>query len=412
MNRVLGLATVLLVSVSCTEDALVGVDPDSSPGQAAETVRVQVGAAALPLWLDTTFVGFAVPATSGIQLLSTGGTLNSRVLSRIETIPDSLFVDTARVAITEYQSAALRLIVDTLASSALPDSGTDIRMHALSRAFELREASWTEARSGEPWTTPGGDLGELLGTIHIDSLQDTLLVPLSTDVDSLLTEWRDSDGEFGYVLSASADGATLAFSSQVLVFDIMAETQDTTIELVRGPRTQTFIFEPATPDPASALRLGGLPAARTYVRFELPDSLDGVPLRGARINRASLFLRSTGAPAPPFATTDTTFASMFELLADPFDQGAKTPIGGGLGTLIELDPVALGAGEEQELNITGLVQSWAAAAADSTVDLRFGIRMQPEGAAVGFWEFGQLGDVGAEPRLELLVTPPTEFDVP
>lgn len=412
MNRKLALGLALVVSASCTEDALVGVDPDSPPGQAAETVQLQIGAAALPLWLDTTFIGFAVPSTSGLQILSTGGALDARVLGRIETIPDSLFVDTLRLAVSEYETAVLRLVIDTLSTFVLPDSGTDIRMHALSRDFEAREASWTEARAGEPWVTAGGDLGELLGSVHIDSLQDTLLVPISADVDSLLAAWRDSEGEPGYILSASADGSMLTFSSQALLFDVLAETQDTTIEVLRGPQTQTFIFEPAAPDPGGALRIGGLPAARAYMRFELPDSLDGVPLRGARINRASLFLRSAGSPAPPFASTDTTFASIFELLADPFDQGAKTPIGSNLGTLVLLDPEILDTGEEQEFNITRLIQGWASANPDSVGDLRFGIRMQPEGAAVGFWEFGQLGDVGSEPRLELLVTPPTEFDVP
>ena len=321
-------------------------------------------------------------------------------------------MDTVRLAVAEYESAALRLVVDTTAGSVLPDSGTEIRVHALSRAFEGREATWTEARAGEPWTVPGGDLGELLGAIQIDSLQDTVVVPLTADVDSLLSEWRASEGGLGYVLSASADGTMLTFASQVLLFDVLAETQDTTIEVLRGPQTQTFIFEPSAPDPAGALRLGGLPAARVYVRFELPDSLDGVPLRGARINRASVFLRSTGSQPPPFATTDTTFANIFKLLADPFDQGPKTPIGSNLGTLLQLDPVVLESGGEQELNITALVREWASASADSVPDLSFGIRALPEGVAIGFWEFGQLGDPGLEPRIELLVTPPTEFDVP
>jgi len=376
-------------------------------------VELQVGAAALPLWLDTTFVGFAIPGSGGVLIVSNGGTLDARVLSRIETIPDSLFVDTLRLAITEYQSAFLRLIVDTAATATvLPDSGTEIRVHALSRSFEAREASWTEARAGDPWTTPGGDLGELLGAVRVDSIQDTVLVPISADVDSLLAAWHMSAGEQGYAVSASADGTMLTLSSQALVFDVLAESQDTTIEVVRGPQTQTFIFEPSPPDPEGTLRLGGLPAARVYVRFELPDSLDGVPLRGSRINRASLFLRSNGSPGAPFASTDTTLASLFELLADPFDQGAKTPIGSAIGSLVELDPVVLAGGGEQELNITGLVQAWASAAADSIPELRLGVRMLPEGAALGFWEFGQLGDVGAEPRLELLVTPPTEFDIP
>ncbi len=412
MRRILFLAAGALAVASCTEDSLIGVDPTSPPGPSSETVEVSIGVGDLPLWRDTTFVGYAVPSSSGIQFVANEPSLVSRVLGRFSTLPDSIFVDTARVAVERFESARLRLIVDSLAGPVLPDSGTELRVHGLARGFEEREASWTEARAGESWTTPGGDLADLLGSVRVDSLQDTLFVPISVDSDSLLSDWLASDGELGYAVSSSADGSNLTFAALALVFDVKPEGQDTLIEVIRGPQPSTFIFSPETPLPGEELRLGGLPAARIYIRFELPDTLDGVPLRGSRINQASVIFRSLGAPPDPFATTDTLFASIFELLADPFEAGPKTPVGLNVGSFVELDPEILASGGEQSLNITQLIQTWAGASADSLPDLQIGLRTLPEGGGVGYWEFGDMSDPATAPRFVFLVTPPTEFSVP
>ncbi|MEE8487845.1 MAG: hypothetical protein V3S56_06725 [Gemmatimonadota bacterium] len=412
MRRLLLLAAVILAAGSCTEDSLVGIDPETAPGQSSETVELSIDAGDLPMWMDTTYTGFAVASTSGIQLVASDSSITSRLMGRFSTLPDSLFVDTVRVAIESFESARFRILLDSLSSSVVPDSGTELQIHALTRGFDDREATWIFARDGEPWSTPGGDLGELLGSIRIDSLQDTLFLPVLVDTDSLLSAWRDEDGESGYVLSTSIDGTSITVNSLVLVFDVRPEGQDTLIEVIRGPQPSTFIFDPETPAPASKLRLGGLPAARIYITFELPDTLSGVPLRGSRINRASLVFHSLGTPPAPFATVDAALASVFSLLADPFEFGAKTPIGVNFGNFIELDPDILGAGGEQDINVTALVQAWAAASPDSLPVIQLGIRALPEGESVTFWEFGGVDDPANAPRIELLVTPRAEFGVP
>ena len=64
-----GVAAVAAVAVlglaACTEDALTGVDPDTAPGDAAETIEIELSAAALPMWRDTSYLGYALPSTSG-----------------------------------------------------------------------------------------------------------------------------------------------------------------------------------------------------------------------------------------------------------------------------------------------------------------------------------------------------------
>lgn len=417
MKRLFLLASVILVVGSCTEDSLVGVDPDTAPGQSQETLEVSVNVSDLPMWMDTTYVGFAVPSTSGIKMVVADSPLTARLMGRFSTLPDSIFVDTSRVAIESMEAARFRILVDSLSGSVVPATGAELRIHALSRGFDEREATWTEARNGEPWSTPGGDLGELLGSLFLDSLvfnslEDTLFVPVIVDTDSLLSAWRSAEGETGYVLSTVVDGTKLIIRSLALVFDVQAAGQDTLIPVVRGPDPSTFIFEPENPEPVNALRLGGLPAARSYLHFALPETLDGVPLRGSRINRATLIITSLGTPPAPFAKTDTAFAGLIELLADPFEFGEKTPVGASIGGFIELDAENLAAGGQQEINITSLIQVWAAASPDSMPELNLGIRAVPEGEDITFWEFGDGDDPANEPRIELLVTPPTRFDIP
>ncbi|MDH3427412.1 MAG: hypothetical protein OEM23_03165, partial [Gemmatimonadota bacterium] len=99
------LAIMTLALGSCTEDSLVGVDPTTRPGPTSETVELSVDVTELPLWMDTTYVGYAVPFSSAIQLLANEPALMARILGRFSTLPDSIFVETARVAVERFESA-------------------------------------------------------------------------------------------------------------------------------------------------------------------------------------------------------------------------------------------------------------------------------------------------------------------
>src|SRR5690606_36162217 len=50
---------------------------------------------------------------------------------------------------------------DTAAGGSA-DAGRSVQLLALDGMFSEATASWTERRAGDPWTTPGGDLGPLL----------------------------------------------------------------------------------------------------------------------------------------------------------------------------------------------------------------------------------------------------------
>ncbi|MFW6085371.1 MAG: hypothetical protein ACODAA_09165 [Gemmatimonadota bacterium] len=405
-----GLAAASIAA--CTEDTLTGVDPDDAPGDVQTTVEIELSATEVSAWRDTTYTDYALPSTSPSRFVAMTTDFQARILDRFATIPDSVFVDEERLAVESFQAGRIRLVLDTTASE-LPEAGGSIEAYALDRGFVEREASWSEAAAGDPWTTPGGDLGEPLGSLEIEALDaDTVFLPLSVETDSLLQAWLAADGGAGLALLSQEDGTLLAIEQVVLAFDVKPVGRDTLVETVRSPTASTFVFDPPTPAAGTGLRLGGLPAARTYVSFELPESLDGVDLRGARINRATLLLTSTGTPPAPFATTDTLLASTFSLLSNPFEFGPKTPVGVNTSDPVQILPEEMEAGGELELPITGLVQNWAASDPDSMPELNVGVRVLPEGGAISYWEFGTREDPSRAPRVRIVLTPSTVFDLP
>lgn len=405
-----GLGAVSIAA--CTEDTLTGVDPDSAPGEGQATIEIELSASEVPAWRDTTYSDYALPSTSPSRFVAQTADFRARVLARFATLPDSVFLGEERLAVESFESGRIRLVLDTIASQ-LPETGGSVGAYALARGFVEREATWSDAATGDPWATPGGDLGELLGTLDLEALvADTVFLPLSVDTDSLFQAWLSTDGGTGLALLSDVDGTFLVIDQVVLAFDVKPVGRDTLVETLRSATAGTFVFDPPTPGPGSGLRLGGLPASRAYVTFELPESLNGVELRGARINRATLLLTSTGAPPAPFATTDTLLASTFSLLSNPFEFGPKTPVGVNTSNPVQLPPEDLEVGGELELPITGLVQDWAASDPDSVPELNLGVRVLPEGGAISYWEFGSIEDPARAPRVRIVLTPSTVFDLP
>jgi hypothetical protein len=412
-----GLAAV--APIGCTEDFLVVTDPDDAPGASTPTIEVLLDARDLPSWRDTSYTGFTIPSGASYQLVSERTDLRARTLGRFSTIPDSVFVDTARVAIDSFTSAYVRFRVDT-ARSVISEAGIEVALLSMARTFDADEATWTRARIGEPWTTPGGDLGEELGrdslTAPADTLAeqpDSLVVALAVDVDSLLSSWRESEGEPGFALSLLGVDTEVRVNSIALVAGAVPEGVDTVVTIVRGADPSTFIFDPATPEVTTRLRQAGLPSARYYFDFSLPDSIGLAELRGAIINKAALEFRPAAAPDDPFALAGELGSQTVRLLADPFVFGEKTPIGGTLGAPALLDPDSLAAGTVVSYDITAFVAAWSAVSADSVPLLRVGIIPFPENRAFGYWEFYSVEDAdGLRPAVRILFTPNPSFLLP
>ncbi|MDP2470204.1 MAG: hypothetical protein Q8W46_05050 [Candidatus Palauibacterales bacterium] len=419
VGLVSSIAVLVAVFGACTEDPVSADSAADAPGISTPTIEVSLDPAELPAWRDTTYEGFAVPSTVPYAWIADREDLQARPLGRFTTIPDSVFVDTSRVAIDRFTSAVIRLTIDT-ASTAVPPGGAELAVWSLARSFDADEATWQLAREGEAWDSPGGDLDALLAidsvTIGVDSLwvpADTVLLEIGGNADSLLSAWRDNEGEPGLAVVLNAPGGRIRVNSLSLVAEAVPEGIDTVISVVRGVNPSTFIYDPPTPATTTRLRLAGLPAARYYVQFQLPNTLGLIPLRGATINRATLEFRPTAAPPDPFALTGNISAQPFRLLADPFVYGEKTPIGAALGPSELLRPDSLANGNTMEFDITPLIKLWTQISPDSTTVLRIGIVSSPENQQSGYWEFFSSEDgAGLRPIVHLLFTPNPSFLLP
>lgn len=414
-GRVAGIPLLLALAATsgCTETPLEEVDPASAPGQSTPTVEIEIPVDSLPAWRDTTFEGYAIAATSPLRLLADSTELEARLLGRVFNLPDSILVtDTVR-AVERFDAAFFRLLVET-DDTVFAAAGADVEIYALQRPYEQREATWELAANGEPWALPGGDLGALLATAAFDSLRDTLVVPVVVDADSLLRSWRASDGEPGFAIRVTGPGTVLDVRAVALGFEASLSGVDSLVSGFRTPGGGTMLFDPATPPAGATLRLGGLPAARIYVSFELPDTWEDVPIRGSTVNRAEIVLRAAPAEPAPFTLATPLAVSAYQLLADPFEVGPKTPVGLPLSSgSVRLDPDSLDAADGRlAVRITPLVTLWAVADPDSAPALRVGFIADPEGGALGYQRFGSREDAGLRPSIRMLVTPRVPFRLP
>jgi hypothetical protein len=406
------------LTAACTERAVLEVDSETAPGQATTTTEIEIPVQGMVSWRDTSYSGYEVPFTSPYRVLHDSSDLKSRLLARFATIPDSIDVGTTQQPIELYASGRFRFVVDT-ASSVIPDTGLELEVFALTRGYEERVATWSLAAEDEYWIEPGGDLGERLGVLRIDSpfdstTSDTLFVPFEVDTDSLLSSWASSDGEPGLAIRVVGPGASVEVRALAVTFEVKPAGQDSYVAAARSRSGFTVIFDPETQPPAGESRVGGLPSSRIYLDFELPEVWEGLQLKGSTINAASLVFRPLAPPPIPFRLEEPLEVVSYQLLADPFVVGPKTPIGGVLGPPDLLDPEDLREDDaELELSITPLILIWSFAPEDSLRVLRIGVQASPEGRDLGYWNFGSADDVPSRrPSVRMLVTPRVPFRLP
>lgn len=404
------VAPVLAVgalAVGCTEDPLA-LPGDVAPGATSETLDVSVDAADLLNWRDTTFTGFALPTNAPFTVVANGPILHARTFGRL-VVPDTVQTFSDTLPAESYDSLVVRVTLDTL-QSEYSDFPVTLRLVALTRDFSLEDVSWTEARPGVPWMTPGGDLGPVIGSAQITEVTDSVVIEPDVPTDSLLEAWRAEDGGHGFVLLVEGPEAEIQLRSIRFDYDATLEGLENPIVQTQLLNLKTFVADPPSPGPGTALRVGGLPSARFYVEFATPDSIEGVPLARAQINYAELVFQPLDAPAAPYALERTLTARQLTLLGDPFELGPKTPVGAAPSSFASLAPDSLAIGKPVRLNVTSLL---AGAVRDSAPRIRIGLRPEPDAQTLGFWEFGSVeSPIALRPRLRVILTPRADFESP
>jgi hypothetical protein len=346
-----GSLLLAAMTAACTET----LDNDAGcpllcPDQGGEIQTVTLDA----ITLDSTVSALEGQGTEASLLIATrGDSIDSRAIIRFDSIP-ALYhkpgPDTTSIEITQVDSAILRMRVDTIGGK-IPATVTldfyDVNSNAPDTATAVIAALFTPDRLITS------------ATFEKAALKDTINVPIP---GSQILARKGGPMRIG-VRARGPESVQLRLWSQegagaptLLTYRVDPDTTVTKVILVpysKTPQNQpilansladySLIVKGTSTGPATQLNIGGLPARRVYMRFNIPsfiiDSVDVV--------RATLLL--TQQPNPSIDPEDTVrIAPQISLAAATVTDIAKaaqivavartdtlkvTPSGSGLRTM-------------------------------------------------------------------------------
>jgi hypothetical protein len=302
------VAVAALGAAACTEDLTTSnTCPDLCPEQDLTVQQVEL----MPVTLDTVLAGFPVlGAEQSLLVARAGDSLDVRAVVRFDSLPstyddeqgdnhDITQVVEPVVEVLLARKLATTPVAVTLEAYDVAVTGDDTSAAVLAAAF-----------------TPD----RLLGTLVVppvsargDTVQvDTLEIPL--DPAMLLQRIAAGEGLRVGLRVSGADVARLPLdpSNSFLTFAVSADSGARRLALAQrsltpadDPRLRadqssfTIVVAGTPPPPPSVLAVGGLPARRSLLRFQLPPEI----VDSSTVLRATLVL--TQIPVRGYLTTDT-----------------------------------------------------------------------------------------------------------
>ena len=366
--KLAGFVILTALLAACTEklDNSAGC-PILCPSQGGEIETVTIDA----MSLDSTVSALTGLGTEGSLLVATrGDTLDARAIIRFDSIPGTYRrpgSDTTSIPVTTADSVTLRLRVDTVGGK-VPGPVT----------FDLYDVDSNVADSAVAEIAALFVPSRLIASATFEkaALKDTILVTLPSSailnrLDGRLRIGIRARGPQSVQLriaSQEGAGAPTALSYRV--------STDTTIaKVVLNPYSKTPVDQPAlalslgdytllvkgtATGPATGLNIGGLPARRVYMRFNIPrfltDSVD--------IVRATLLLTQIANPGIDPADTVTILPHV-ALATNAVGDIAKASQITAFANTDSLK-VAHGSSGVREVEIANIVGLWRVQNADET----------------------------------------------
>lgn len=358
------LLALCLVAAACTEELENAVGcPALCPEQSVDILTITIE----PIVLDTTVIALVAPgATDSMLLARRGDTVDSRVIVRFDSLPQRFrpsSTDTSTQPITTVTRSSLRLVLST--------KGGKLAAPTTIEAFNVdTTAADTAFAALFPLFRADRGIGGKAFTVA--ELKDTITVPLS-DSAVLATVQDGRRLRIGLRVSGPTAVEFVVLSSDAGVPPELSfrPSTDTTVALVtvqpvsatpespqelREDLRDYHVFAQVPPaGPATQLNVGGLPARRSYLRFDIPRSITD----STTVVRATLLL--TQNPNRTFAAADTIavvanlvvagsvitdIARAATLVLDPLFSGVDT---------LRVVPADSGV---RELDIAGFLRNW------------------------------------------------------
>ena len=302
------VAVAALGAAACSEDLTTSSTcPELCPEQDLTVQQVEL----MPVSLDTTLAGFPVlGAEQSLLVARAGDSLDVRAVVRFDSLPDS-YQDEDGVKRTI--SEVVEPTVEVLLARKLTTTPTAVTLEAYDVAVTGDDTSAAVLATA---FTPD----RLLGTLLVppvsergDTAQvDTLQIPL--DPAALLQRIKAKKGLRVGLRVAGADVARLPLdpSNSFVTFAVSADSGAKRLALAQrsltpadDPRLRadqssfTIVVAGTPPPPPSVLAVGGLPARRSLLRFQLPPEI----VDSSTVLRATLVL--TQMPVRGYRATDT-----------------------------------------------------------------------------------------------------------
>jgi len=369
--------------------------------------------------VDTTVTGYPTLGTEALLLVaSRGDTLDARAVIRFDTLTQRFTRGGADSAIYAIDSAMVTVLLDT--------TGTKATAPVTVEVYDVDTAAVDTATSVllslfRPDRVIGGK------TYAVTELKDTLRIPLANDrVLGKLTGEAPRRLRLGFRVRSDASAqirmvAREGGATSQLSYD---PSPDTAVKaIVNTPasltptnnstlRTDLTDFQLVAVNrgtsAGSMLGVGGLPAQRAYLRFDIPSRL----IDSATVVRATLLLtqvpNSSVDPLDSLTIYPQVVRAAVELTDVVRSAGILNPPG------LEIDSLRLrpADGGVRSVEIVSAVREWQAVG-PTTLQRAIVLRSSAEGAsapALLFYSSEATGDL--RPRLRLTYVNKVEFGIP
>ncbi len=415
------LGLLMVVVVSCTEEGLTGVGADLM-GPGVRTFEVTLDASRF-LVRDTAFdrIGTLNDAVFHMAAHQFEGVLDARTLLSLRrpltvsyTMDDEARTDT----IAALVGGTLTLVVDTIASGPGP---IDLEVLQVTEEWHRESATWTvrldTADLRETWATPGGSPGPVLGGGTWTS-GDTLRILMDS---AAVAVWDDTAAaRVGGLVRVASPDTRIFFEEMSFEFDVTPMDVDTVVTAGSLVSNKIILTPEQDAEPApGVLRVGGLPAWRSMLRFQALDDAEipcgpgepadcTIPVRDVTINKASLVLHPV--LAGPRRVEQPMYIEGRAVLQGPGVTLVRAPLTPPIGT--STDPimpslfVAPAPDSPVQVPITGYVRSHADPD-EQAVPLWLALTALGERGQFGYAAFGGV-ESDRPPRLRLMVSVPDQ----
>jgi hypothetical protein len=289
-----GVLLIVAVAAGCTEnlDSSAGC-PALCSDQAGDIATITID----PVVLDTTVSALTGQGTEVSMLVATrGDTVDSRAVIRFDSIPERFAkstLDTATTEITTVDSARLRLRIDTTGAK-IPTLVTidayDVNTDAADSLTDAVAALFTADRLIASKTFAASELKdsidiEIPGAAILARRGKPLRIGLRARAEASV-QFRIFAGESG----VRPEQLYFRVSPDTVVKPIVlvpySKTPVDQLQVAARLADYTLLVKGPPPGPPEALNVGGLPARRVYMQFNVPAFIADT----AEIIRASLLL--------------------------------------------------------------------------------------------------------------------------